>query len=299
MSFSEMMSSARGPGVIGTLMALAVMAIFVLLFIFAFDERFQGGAQSIQSVIAQQAMEIDSYQSSISDGQKVLADLPALAKNAKELARLSRESGSYAANIETKGKEVESAKTDVANRSEAFEAYKDKYRDFVRSKAKGETMETLETQSGVVYKNVNIREVTAVGIQIRHDEGQKRIPYEELPEAMQDHFQFDAKQKALALAKEQELWNEHESAVSASEKQAGEQSKKSEESSKVRQVQMLAIKEARATNLTEEIGFLEMAIQKEGQKGISRAPEMREKLALKQRELSALRIELARLRAEP
>lgn len=299
MSFSEMMSSARGPGVIGTLMALAVMAIFVILFVFAFDERFQGGSQSIQSVIAQQAFEIDNYQSGISDGQKVLANLPALAKNAKELARLNRDNVAFTGNIETMGKNIELAKAEVAERMKAFEAYKEKYRDFVRGKAKGETMETLETQSGVIYKNVNIREVTAVGMQIRHDEGQKRIPYEELPEAMQDHFQFDAKQKALALAKEQELWNEHESAVIASEKQTGEQSKKSVESSKAKQVQMLAMKEARATNLAEEIVLLEMAIRKEGQKGISRAPEMRERLAGKQRELSALRIDLARLRAEP
>ncbi len=299
MSFSEMMSSARGPGVIGTLMALAVMAIFVTLFIFAFDERFQGGAQSIQSVISQQAMEIDSYESNISDGRKVLAGLPALAKNADELARLNRENGSFAANIETMGEKVESAKAEVENTNQAFEAYKDGYRDFVRGKAKGETMESLTTQNGAVYKNVNIREVTAVGIQIRHDEGQKRIPYEELPEAMQDHFQFDAKQKSAALVKEQELWNEHESAVAASEKQAGEQLKKSVEVDKTKQVQMLAMKEARVTALNEEIQLLEMAILREGQKGISRAPEMREKLAVKQRELSALRTDLARLRAAP
>jgi hypothetical protein len=299
MSFSEMMSSARGPGVIGTLMALGVMAIFVILFIFAFDERFQGGAQSIQSVIAQQAMDIDSYQSNISDGQKVLVNLPVLTKNANELARLIRQNDGDAGKMETMGKDMDAAKAEVANRSEAFEAYKDRYRQFVRSNARGEIMESLETQSGAIYKNVNIREVTAVGIQIRHDEGQRRIPYEELPESMQDRFQFDAKQKAAALTKEQELWNEHESAVAASKKQTGELATKSMESSKVKQAQMLVIKEARATNLTEEIRLLEMAILREGQKGISRAPEMRERLAAKQRELSALRSDLTRMRAAP
>lgn len=297
MSFSEMMSSARGPGVIGTAMALAVMAIFVLLFIFAFDERFQGGRQSIHSVIAQQELDLANYRSSIADGEKSLARLPALASNAKDLTRLNRENRAQEENIVTLRKNIESAKEDVETRNSAFEGYKDQYRGFVRNKAKGETMETLETLGGVTYKNVNIREVTAIGIQIRHDEGQKRIPYEELPEAMKDHFQFDASQKAAALAKEQETWNEHEAAVSASDKQAGEHANKSSEDSKAKYVRMLAVKEARVTSLGDEIRSLEAAIQREGLKGISRAPEMRERLAAKQSELSALRSDIARLRA--
>ncbi len=54
--------------------------------------------------------------------------------------------------------------------SKTFADYKDEYRAYARGKAKGETIETLETLTGVIYHNAIIREVTAIGIQIRHDE---------------------------------------------------------------------------------------------------------------------------------
>ena len=296
-----MMSSARGPGVIGTIMALAVMAIFVLLFIFAFDERFQGGAQSIHSIIAQQEVDLANYRSVIVDGQTSLAKVPALVAAAKELTRLNRENRTNEENIGRLGKNIESAKEETARINNTFEGYKNQYRAFVRNKAKGETIETLKTQIGVTYKNVNIREVTAVGIQIRHDEGQKRIPYEELPPAMQDHFQFDAKQKAEAVAKEQASWNEHEAAVSAagqsSVQQAAEKAKTNDRETKAKLAQLLSIKVSRLQSLTDEISSLEMAIQREVYKSISRAPEMRSQLAVKQSELSALRVEIERIRA--
>jgi hypothetical protein len=38
MSFSDLMQSGRGPGVIGMLLALVVLVGFGLLFMFAFDE---------------------------------------------------------------------------------------------------------------------------------------------------------------------------------------------------------------------------------------------------------------------
>lgn len=298
MSFSDMMSSARGPGVIGTLMAMAVMAIFVMFFVFAFDDRFQGGNQSIESVIRQQAQEIDQYHFGIAEGQKTLVQITVMVAATKELTRLKNENEALQRCVITLGKSIESGKIEIICKNEAFEAYKDQYRNHVRSKAKGETLENLETQSGTIYKNVNIREVTAIGIQIRHEEGQKRIPFEELPEAMKDYYQFDTKQKATALTKEQATWNEHEAAaITASDNQSVEQSKKSGGDLKDKMIRARALKESRVHSLGEEIRSLEAAIHSEGLKGISRAPEMREKLTAKQSELSALRTDLARMRA--
>jgi hypothetical protein len=196
---------------------------------------------------------------------------------------------------------IKDAKAELSRGNDLFEGYKDEYRAYVRSGAKGEAMDTLETQSGAAYKNVNIREVTAVGIQIRHDEGQKRIPFEELPAAMIERFQFDSKQKAAAVAKEQAAWNEHEAAVSAadqvSEQQAEEQSKKNADALREKNLRLLTVKQARIAPLAEEIRLLEEAIQKEGLKRLSRAPQMRVQLANKQSELEALRADVARMSA--
>ena len=301
MSFSDMMSSARGPGVIGTLMALAVMAIFVMFFVFAFDDRFQGGGQSIHSVIAQQERDIESDQLAVTEGQKTLSVVPVLVARAKEFSRLNRENEALQGKIVTFRSNVESKKAEVAHKNEAFEAYKDQYRALVRGQAKGESMETLETQTGTIYKDVNIREVTAIGIQIRHEGGQKRIPYEDLPKTMQDHFQFDPMQKIAALAQEQATWNDHEAAVvaadQAADNHAEEQTKKATDELRAKMIRAIAVKEARTRSLTSEISSLETAIQNEKYKGISRAPEMWVRLAEKQKELSSSRVEVARLRA--
>jgi hypothetical protein len=198
---------------------------------------------------------------------------------------------------------IKANKADLAGKVDAFEAYKDEYRAHVRGKAKGESINLLETQTGAVYKNVNIREVTAVGIQIRHDEGQKRIPFEELPVAMIERFQFDAKQKAAAVEKEKAAWNEHEAAVTAadmvSENQAAERAAKEAEALRQKNLRLMAAKQARISPLAEEIKNLEEALLKESEKRFSRAPQMRAQLANKQSELAALRAEVARMSANP
>ena len=181
MSFSEMMESGRGPGVIGMLLALLVLVGFGALFVFAFDDKLQGGAQSIESYLASQAKEIADANASISHGQKRLMKAPERHALKKELAGIKRENQSRAARIDSLETGVASAKQDVAALMKAFEGYKDEYRAVARGKAKGETMERLETRDGNAYVNVIIKDVTPIGLQIMHDGGLKRIPYEELP----------------------------------------------------------------------------------------------------------------------
>ncbi len=213
MSFTELMSSGRGPGVIGLMIALLVLLGFSLLSTLAFDESFQGGDQTIESVIAGQANEIKGYQSRIAEGMNQLAKAPVRIAESKELSALKRQQQAASDRIVALNLSIEVGNKEVASQIEGFESYKDRYRAHVRGRARGETMPLLETQSGAVYKNVNIREVTRVGIQIRHDDGHKRIPFEELPEAMIDYYQFDPNQKSEALVLENATRQEHEAAV--------------------------------------------------------------------------------------
>lgn len=283
------------------LMALVVLIGFGVLFLFATDEGMQGGDQSIEAVIRNQARDIEHIQGSINNGQQSLDGAPAREKNATDLARLKRGNETLRNSILSLGNVIQETKAELSRRNDSFEAYKNEYRAYVRGKAKGEALDILETQGGTVYKNVNIREVTAVGIQIRHDEGQKRIPFEELPAAMIERFQFDAKQKAAAVAKEQAAWNEHEAAVTVadqiSEQQAQEQAKKKADALREKNLQVLALKQARISPLAEEIKLLEEAIEKESMKRFSRAPQMKAQLATKQSELEALRADVARMSA--
>ena len=266
MSFSDLMSSGRGPGVIGTVMALIVLLGFGLLFMFATDEGFQGGDQSIESLIAHQAKDIEFSKGTIENGRQLLGDAPERIKKAKELSRLKRGSLALQERVVALERDIESGKAEAVLSIKAFEDYKDQYRAYVRGKAKGETLDTLKTGSGVIYKNVSIREVTAVGIQIRHDDGHKRIAFEELPEAMKDHFQFDPKQKAAAVASEQAKWNEHEAAAVVAgylaDKEVARQKQKEAELAKERTMRDVAIKQAQISSIQQEIGNLEREVDR-------------------------------------
>lgn len=220
MSFSDMMSSGRGPGVIGMVMALVVLLGFGILFMFAFDEGFQGGEQSDEAVIIQQGKEIDSYKISMDKGQKSLDLAPERLNNAKELSRLGLENQTLQQNIAALTEKQKNTEAEIVAKKKDFEDYKDEYRAYVRGKAKGEEIGQLVTLTGAVYKNVAIREVTAIGIQIRHDEGQKRIPFEELPDEMKDYYQFDPAQKENASAEEDRIRKEHEILVANADKVA-------------------------------------------------------------------------------
>ena len=261
MSFSDMMSSGRGPGVIGMIMALVVLLGFGLLFMYASDETERVG-QSIESLIAHQAKDIEAQKVNLVLSQQKLDTAPARSASAKDFARIKR--GNLA--LQDKAAEltrvIEAAKAAVALKLQALATYKDEYRAYARGKAKGNTLEKLETVTGVTYNNVTIREVTAIGIQIRHADGQKRIPFEELPEAMKDHFQFDPKQKDLALAEESATRTEHEAAVAVADDLAGqkmgEYREKEAQATKERIRQEIAVKEGLITSIKDEIKSLEM-----------------------------------------
>ena len=311
MSFSDMMSSGRGPGVIGMLMALVVLIGFGLLFMFAFDEGFQGGAQSIESVIASQAKEIEGCQNRIASGEKTLATAPALIATAKEVSRFKRESQSLKERIAVLKTGIETANADIAGINKNFEEYKDQYRAYVRSKAKGETMPVLETKTGIIYKNVNIREVTPVGIQIRHDEGQKRIPFEELPDSLVDYYQFDPNQKAAALADENATRDVHEAQATAAgilaDQAMAEQRAKDAAEKREKTLREVATKEAQIDGLKGDIRGLQsdldraaaeaIAAKAAGRMHLNKSGSIGANISSKQNRISALRSEIDRMKS--
>jgi len=283
------------------LMALFVLVGFGLLFMFAFDEGMQGADQSIESFIAHQAKEIEGIKRTISHGEAELRKAPALVTVEKELKGTKRENQFREGMLGSLKQGIAAANNSIAAKTKEFEAYKDEYRTFARSKAKGQTIERLETRTGIVYEKVTIRQVTPIGIQILYDGGQKRINFEDLPPAMQDHYQFDPKQKAAAVAKEDATRNEHEAAVSvataAESQQLAAQRKQDAEATREKAIRSIAMKETRIETLKEEIEDLEDALPKEALKRISRAPQMRAQVASKRRDIATLQGEIYQLQS--
>lgn len=310
MSFSDMMESGRGPGVIGTLLALVVLAGFALLYFFVFDEGMQGGAQSIESIIAHQVEEIENIKIGISRSEKALSDLPELQASEKALAKIKRENQSLESSIGGLKQGVAAANDGIAAITREFEAYKDKYRALVRGGAKGRIVPRLETSKGNVYENATLTEVTAIGAQIRHDAGFTRIPYEELPLAMQAEFQFDAKQKAAAIAQEVAARNEHEAAVSAAgiaaEEMVAKQKEKSADENRGKAELEIAKIESQISSLQDEIKQLNRDLDRAlyaassaraaGRSFMDKSGGIQTNIRSKQNRISALRAEVARMR---
>jgi hypothetical protein len=301
MSFSEMMQSAKGPGVIGMLMALFVLVGFGFLFVFAFDDRLQGEDHTIEGLIKSQRKQIESIKASITHGESILSRNGILLRTEKDLREARTISLQYGAKIGLLSNKKAESEDLIAQKVAEFENYKDEYRGVVRTKAKGQTMERLETRKGTVYNNVTIRDVNPVGMQIMHEGGFKRISFEDLPAELQDYYQFDAKQKDEALAEEKSQLRDHESAVAvakeAQSQQLAERKAVEQEARRNETIRGISIRQSRVQLLEDEIKSLEIALPLESQKRISRAPEMRMQLSNKRRQLETLNIEIARMQS--
>lgn len=220
MGFSDMMSSSRGPGVIGTLMALLVLVGFGLLYLFVFDSELQGGGQSIESVIRDQTKELNALGLRQEAANKELAAAPERRKAADELSRLNRQLQSGRAKLDGLNAYASDVRQQVAGAVATFEDYKDRYRAQVRGAAAGLKYDELQTASGKTYRQVVVKKVDAVGMNFQHDSGTGRADFEDLPEQVRDYFQYDPKQKELAQQEENLAREQHVQQVNVAQAQA-------------------------------------------------------------------------------
>lgn len=202
-----MLTSARGPGVIGTILALIVLLGFAGLFMLASDESHMG--PSLASVVKSQETDIENLHSRISLTKKNLEALPALEKNIENIENIERTTRIHKGTVTGLLNHISVLRDNIDSLQKELLAYKTKYRAYMRDKAKGEKIEEITTLSGKIYKHVEVREVTPIGMQIRYDEGFKRIPFENLPRALQERFQFDPQEKQDAMKAESSSEQEH------------------------------------------------------------------------------------------
>ncbi len=294
-----MMESGRGPGVVGMVLALVVLAIFALLYLFAFDEGMMGTGKTIESVIAGQADQIDNLQFELERHEGELREAELLKVTADKMEAAKAENRNRDERVAALRTEIGAEGDGLSANIAGFEAYVEEYRAHVRDAAKGRILEQLETTEGKVYKDVNILEVTAVGMEIRHEGGLRRIPFEELPEEMQDHFQFDSQQKELALSKELATRNQHEARVDAAKQVARQNAEKNSMGDRRAVEREIAAKESLLRSYAKEILDLESELRREKFKTVSNAPQIRRKLETAKRSQAALRSEVARILARP
>ncbi len=301
MSFSDLMESGRGPGVIGTLLALVVLGGFGVLFLLAFNETPPSEKITVQTQIADQAKELDAAAAEIAQQSRKLENLPKLEATALKLRKAKRDIATIEGRVDSATSALAAARQQLADCAAEFEHYKDRYREVTRLAAKDEKIAKLQTQSGKTYDDVLIREVTPIGIQIRHQGGFARIPFEDLPAAMQNRFQFDPKQKNAAIAEENARRKDHDSSVAASlteTKQQQEARKQADAAAhQLEASRAIALKTAQLTALDGEINRLLEELRHEQTKKFRRTQPLASKIADKQKLRVQLQAEVAQLRA--
>jgi chromosome segregation ATPase len=201
MGFSDLLTSSRGPGVIGTLLALLVLVGFGTLYMFVFDEGLQGGGKTIEAVIRDDGLQIESNRRQIEAFKRQIEEGTRLREQAREIEQVKVRLESGAKTLAETTAERDAATTALADAEKAWEDYKDAYRASEWASAEGEELGDLKALSGKVYTKVVIRSVDHTGIQITDLTGPKSIDSADLPLDLQDRFQFSETRKAEVVTK--------------------------------------------------------------------------------------------------
>lgn len=311
MAFNDLFSSAKGPGVIGMIMALIVLLGFGLLFMFAFDEGSQGGGKSLESLIRDNTTEIEYLKSSVEKGNARIASTPQLKEISAKLSQSRSLNKSLVTRISAAKEQIKAVEAEMKVAGEEWEDYKNKYRAFVRNKAEGTSLPELRVSDGTVYVDVDIRKVSAIGMDIRHRDGFKRIGFEELPADLQDYYQFDKNQMLAEAEREaeihQKLSKDVEAANKVAEEQMAEYKAKEAEVAKQKVILEIATKEARARALEGEIQQIEQEIvsaeaaaaaaRAAGKMHLNKSGSLRGTLSSKRSALTRLQTEILRMRS--
>ena len=191
MGFTDLVSSGRGPGVIGTLIAVFVLVAFGALYTLVFDPNNLENHKKIEAVVRDLGLEIDGKKTqleSYKEQTKLVAQRKAGESELRELT----------ARVEATAKRIEEARAEQAGAAEAakaaekeWEDYKEEYRTATWAKAKGRELGTLKLSDGTVFENTTIRKVDHAGMDVMCSSGPKNIKFELLPTDLQDELQFD------------------------------------------------------------------------------------------------------------
>jgi peptidoglycan hydrolase CwlO-like protein len=284
MSFTDLMSSSRGPGVLGSLMALLVLVGFGTLYLFVFDERLQGGQRTIEAVLGDQQVELDSLRSAIDGLEQRMAAAELFKRQATELALLASRAELADRRIAELGALRDAEAAALASASADWERYKDDYRAAAWAAAKGEKIDKLVTTGGKEFLHVTVKGVSHKGMDISHEGGLRLIPCEELPPELRDRFQFDAGKTAEDAAVTAAAVDLHSGSVDI----ARLATKATEKLARARELQAKVeatrekIESTKAELPERQAGISRMrsAIAVEKTKKLSRAPEMQEKLRM-------------------
>ena len=244
------------------------------------------GGENAKVVIAQKKSKLQSLEQELATAREQLQERIKMEEKAQLHAMMETEIQELKAGNAAARNRLESLRSGLSQTTEMFDAYKQRYRNHVRTKAVGSKYDKLITKASRSYYQVEIKSVGAVGINITHRDGSGRIPFKELPDNLQRQFQFNEEEAEAQKKREEELRLKREMALAAARaaaEEAGPDVVKPEEPEepKISEAERLRamdkLKEA-IRKIEDRIMVAETNLNAEKRKTISRAPQYREEL---------------------
>lgn len=199
--FNDVLTSSRGPGVIGTLLAVIVLGGFSGLGLMVLNSD-EGIEISDEEKIEANKEELISLDEKAETQNARLNMYRVLREKTTEMSRLSSASDRSAQELTRERASIERLQIEVQNVYEQWANYKDQYRKNERALWIGKTIDLSETK-GESYRESVITGITPLRVRLRLESGLRGVPYIELPMDMQDQLQFGAEEAAeyeMALA---------------------------------------------------------------------------------------------------
>ncbi len=202
MPLSDLLTSTRGPGVIGTVLALIVLLGFGSLMVLVSDDSEGSG---LYAKVKEKESQVESLESRIVHWKEAAVVYKENRAKRGELegirGKIARTQTRIAAAKEVK----QQAELKLQKLGEQFEDYKKQYRIAERARAVGEDIPVLKTKDGKTYEGVKIRKITALEMRFSHKNGITGVHYKNLPYALQDRFQFSEADASAAATVERKM----------------------------------------------------------------------------------------------
>jgi len=283
MGFSDLLSSSRGPGIIGTLIALLVLGGFGALFMVFDKDMEKAGGKKIEAVVRDLGLELDGKKTQKESFEKLVAQGEPLKGQPEQIRKLTESTQANATQIEELKAKVKEGEAAIDAAINDWEDYKIAYRDQVWKQAEGhEIREIKGVASGKVYPKGTIRSVDHTGIRTIDSTGIKTIPLDDIPADLQDQYQLTKEGAArIVVAVKKAADNHFENAeLSQMKEQIDTWSTKLTEldtESRLLDAKVRTAKE-NASKFIAAINRKKGEIRSEKGKSVSRAPQMEQEL---------------------
>lgn len=187
----------RNVGIMAVLLAVLVLAgLYGLGAAFLTGMGFFEKKEVSTSVLIEKGRnQIKALQADLEEGEKFgekVAAYQTMLKEVEDTARAVEEKEKAVFEAE---EVVSEARLKLAEEVAALEGYQSQYRELVRTRAEGEIIDLSEFK-GEEFKDVRIMGVSPLRLRVMTKTGVVGIDYPELPEALQERFQFNEEEAA-------------------------------------------------------------------------------------------------------